>query len=98
MQRVGSTDELRRLLDSTDFDCGCPTASSSIAVDDRLHIAKSLAIHFVVYSHKAELDDIIRGFRILNFESLVNTHGELIKPLFVSTDRPTLTASSFLGL
>lgn len=97
------TETLRRLLDSPDFlfrfDCGCPMASSSLTLDDRGSLIKSIAMHFIIYSQKAELDDIKHGLDdVLNFGDLIRSHPTLFKPLFVASGRTVLHADSFLTL
>lgn len=57
-----------------------------------------MAMHYVVYSQKAELDQIKEGFNVLEFNTLIKSHPHQLKPLFVADGQPKLTASSLLKL
>ena len=47
--------------------------SQSITIDDKETIARSIAMNLVVYSQKAELDEIRGGFDCLKFSGLVQS-------------------------
>ena len=72
--------------------------SQSVSIDDKEIIARSIAMNFVVYGRKAELDEIKSGFQCLNFSGLVNSHTNLLKPLFMAGGRKKLTVASFSDL
>ena len=56
-------------------------------------------MYFIIYSQKAELDDIKHGLEdVLHFGDIIKSHPALLKPLFVSSGRVKLTVSSFLSL
>ena len=103
IEECEDTADLRKLLDSPDFlfrfECGCPMPTASITIDDCDTLVKSISLHFIVYSQKAELDDIKRGLDfVLEFGQLTRAHPMLFKPLFVASGQPTLRADSFLSL
>ena len=58
------------LLDSPGFLMPSQTAS----IDDKGTVARSITMNFVVYTQKAELDEIKSGFQCLNFSGLVKSH------------------------
>ncbi len=57
-----------------------------------------IAMHFMIYSQKAELDQIREGFNLLNFDSVVKLHYYLLRPLFIRTGRPNVTAQDVLQM
>ena len=57
-----------------------------------------MAMYYVVYSQKAELDQIKEGFNVLQFNTLIKSHPDQLKSLFVADGQPKLTASSLLNL
>ena len=74
-------------------------ASSSLTLADRNSLIKAISMHFVIYSQKAELDDIKHGLEdVLHFGDIMHSHPTLLKPLFVSSGRSKLSANSFLSL
>ena len=94
------TGSLRRLLDSPEFlfrfECGCPMASSSLTIDDRDTL---VALHFVVYAHNAELDDIKHGLDyVLDFGKVTGTYLMLFKTLFLMSGYTKLRPDSFPSL
>ena len=103
IQECCDIESLCNLLDSPEFlfrfECGCPMASSSLTIDDRYTLVKSIALHFVVYAQKAELDDIKRGLDyVLDFGKLTGTYPMLFRPLFFMSGYTKLRADSFLSL
>ena len=56
---AGSTEELRALLDSEEFEfrfeVGMATPTSSIPISDKKELGMSMTMQFVVYKTKAEL-------------------------------------------
>ena len=72
--------------------------SQSVSIDDKEALAKSLAMNFVIYSQKAELDQIRDGFDCLNFSGLVRVHPSLLQPLFVGSGWQSPTAAMLLDL
>ena len=68
-------------------------------MEDRAKLIRCIAMHFVVYSQKAEFDDIRQGLEdVLKFGSIIGKHAELLLPLFVSSGRAKLNATSFFSL
>ena len=92
--KIVMTESFRMLLDSPGFLIASQTAS----IDDKGTVARSIAMNFVVYTQKAELDEIKSGFQCLNFSGLVKSHPNLLKPLFVAGGRKKLTAASLNSL
>ena len=68
--------------------------SQSVSIDDK----EALAMNFVIYSQKAELDQIRDGFDCLNFSGLVRVHPSLLQPLFVTSGQQRPTAAMLLDL
>lgn len=117
LERSESTESLRKLIDSPEFlfrfDCGLCMPSSSISMDDRESIVRCIAMHHVIYSQKAELDQIREGFQVqanhqpfahefklfwaIRLFSLISC-SRILKPLFVEAGRVKLTCSSVLEL
>ena len=74
-------------------------ASLSLTLEDRDALIRSIGLHFIIYSQKAELDDIKRGLdSVLEFGKLIRTHPMLFKPLFVASGQSKLRADFFLSL
>ena len=102
-EECSSTETLSQTLDSPAFlfrfECGCPMPSQSVTLSDCDALVKSIALHFIIYSQKAELDDIGSGLDdVLEFGQLIRTHPTLFKPLFVASGRTKLHADIFLSL
>ena len=80
-----TTDALRKLLNSPSlafrFDAGCPRPSSSIDISDKERVARSISLNYVVFSQKAELDEIRSGFDCLKFSELVQPFPSLLKAI-----------------
>lgn len=55
-------------------------------------------MHYMVYSQKAELDQIREGFKILKFDDFVGSNPHLLRPLFLLSGRPKVTAQVLLEL
>ena len=72
--------------------------SQSVSIDDKGALSRSLAMNFVIYSQKAELDQIRDGFDCVNFSGLVKAHPCLLQPLFVASGRQSPTAAMVLDL
>ena len=91
-----STKEMRTLIDSDDFlfrfDAGVTVPSSSLAIEQRDDIIRSLVMHYLVFSCKAELDQLKQGLSELEILKLLHTYPALFKPLFVVCGKPKLTA------
>ena len=102
IEEAESTETLQKLMNSPEFafrfECGYPKPTTCITIDDRDSIARYLAMHHVVYSQKAELDQIKLGLEVLHVIELVNKYPTLMKPFFVSTGRAELTTEMMLSL
>lgn len=73
--------------------------SSSVSLTDKENLLKAISMHFIVYSQKAELDDIKAGLGyVLGFGGLARQYPKLFKPLFVASGQVKLHARSFLQL
>lgn len=73
--------------------------SSSLTIDDRDALVRSIALNFIIYSQKEELDDIKRGLDyVLEFGELTRAHPKLFKPVFVVSGQTKLRADSFLSI
>ena len=86
---------MKRLLDSKEFefrfDAGLSFPSNSVKIENVDDIVRSLAMHFLVYSCKAELDQLKAGVSELGILSLIHSYPKLFKPLFTVTGKPQLT-------
>ena len=60
-----TTEDLRALLDSEEFefrfDAGITVSSSSFTVDDCKRVGMALAMHFLIYNTKSEIDQLTEG-------------------------------------
>ena len=57
-------------------------SSSSVTLVNRDFLLNAIALHFTIYSQKAELDDIKRGMDdVLGVSPLARSHATLFKPL-----------------
>ena len=72
-------------------------ASTSVIVNDIDNLIKCIPMHFIIYSQKAELDDIKHGLEVLQFADLIRSHPALIKRLFVESGHTKFSADSFLS-
>ena len=97
-----STEELRALLDSDDFtfrfDAGVCMPSSSVTLKNKGEVAKSIAMHFTVLAIKAELDQLKKGLQCLRFLEVMHSYPTLLKPLFLNSGKPSITADYILQL
>lgn len=97
-----STEELRALLDGDDFDfrfqAGCTMPSAALTIEDNLTLANSLALHYVIYSKKAALDQLVSGLQSLGCLRLMRKHEDIIKPLFISSGRTQMKATEMINL
>lgn len=97
-----STEELRCLLDSEEFefrfDAGLAMPTSSISISDKKQIAMSMAMHFLVYKTKAEMDQLREGLKSLGILDLMHRYPTQMKPLFLATGKPVLSASLVLAM
>lgn len=80
------------------FDAGVSMPSSSIAIDNKEDVALSLAKHYLIYTCKAELDQLKEGLSRMGVIDLVNRYPLLMKPLFLSSGKPKLTPTALLNL
>ena len=71
-------EELRDIIDSDEFDfrfeCGFCQPSKSMTLHDRQRIISCIALHFLCYSCKAELDEFRVGLSKLGFIDLLRDH------------------------
>ena len=72
-------------------------ASTSVIVNDIDNLIKCIAMHFIIHSQKAELDDIKHGLEVLQFGDLIHSHPALIKRLFIESGHTKFSADSFLS-
>ena len=97
-----STEEFRALLDSDDFtfpfDAGVCMPSSSVTLKNKREVAKSIAMHFAVFAIKAELDQLKKGLQCLRLLEVMHTYPTLLKPLFLNSGEPSITADYILQL
>ncbi len=96
-----TAEDLQALLDSDEysfrFDIGVSIPSSTALVNKE-GIALSIAMHYLVYRCKAELDQIKDGLRSLEILDLMAQHPTLMRPLFLESGKPKLSAESFLQI
>ena len=89
---------MRKVLDSEEFqfrfDAGLAVPSSSLEIGQISDIVHSLVMHYLVFSCKAELDQLKQGLAELGVLQVMHTHPALFKPLFLAEGRPKLTADS----
>ncbi len=97
-----SNDEIRTLVDSEEFafrfDAGVTMPSTSVTLENKEEVAGALAMHYLVYSCKGELDQFKQGLSCLGMLELARRHPQLMRPLFLSSGKVKLTASKFLNL
>ena len=66
-----------------------------MSIDDQANIAITLAMHYLIFMRKSELDQLGEGLKSLGMLHLFSNHRELMKPL-LSTGKPKVTASLML--
>ena len=68
-------DEIKLLLESDDYDFCYVRISSgpSVTLAERYQIVQSLATHYTVISVKAQLDQIVKGLKVLGVYDLIKT-------------------------
>ena len=97
-----STEEFRQLLNSDQlsfrFDGGVSIPSTSVSIEDKEKIAIALAKNFVIYSCKAELDQLKDGLSHLGVLNIFQDHPKLMKPLLLSSGKRSLNSSQVLDL
>ena len=102
LQKCTTTEDLRRFLDSQEFsfrfDAGLCMPSSSITIEQKDEIARSLVTHFVVHTCKAELDQLKEGLVELDVLSLFVRHRESFRSLLVASGRSSLSPQALLDL
>ena len=102
IEEDASTEALQKLMNSPEFafrfEYGYPKPTTCITYDDRDSNARCLAMYHVIYSQKAELDQIKLSLEVLHVIELVNKYPTLMNPFFASTGRAELTTEMMLSL
>ena len=97
-----TTEELKVLLDSEEFefrfDAGVTTPSAALTLQDQKQVAISMAMHFLVYTTKAELDQLKDGLGHLGVLDLMHTFPSQMKPLFLASGKPKVSALSLIAM
>ena len=93
---------MRQLLDSDElsfrFDAGVSIPSTAVSVENKEEIAAALAKNFVIYSCKAELDQLREGLGHLKVLQMLKDNRQLMKPLLLSSGKRNLKVTQFLSL
>ena len=71
--------------------------SSLVTVQDQRQIALSLEMHYLIYTSKAELDQLKEGLGYLGIYSLMCCNRSAMKPLFLESGRPKVTPTPLLA-
>ena len=79
------------------FDAGVSSLSNTVSINDKESIATSLAMHFVLYVSKAELDELKEGMSLLGVLELLQNNMVVMRTLFTPQNCP-LTASTMFDL
>lgn len=74
------------------------TPTSFISIEDKKEVAMSLAMHFLVYKTKAGLDQLKEGLGNLGILRLIHQYHNQLKPLFLATGKPKVSASAVLSM
>ena len=71
--------------------------SISIMVHEKKQIALSLAMHYLIYISKAELDQLKEGLDYLGVRNVMCCNRLIMKPLLLESGKPKLTATTLLA-
>ena len=66
--------------------------SISIVIEQKDEIVRSLIMHYLVFTCKAELDQLKQGLSELGVLHLLHSYPALLRPLFAASHKPKLTA------
>ena len=97
LQSARTVEQLRGLLSSEDYDfryaLGIAQPINTIRIDDVEKIVSVIAKHYAILNVKAELDQILCGMSTtFKFLELVRENPKSLRPLFIYSDPPPLTA------
>lgn len=96
LSKCETSSEIHQLLDSEEFqfrfDAGVTVPSASIGIEQKDEIVHSLVMHYLVYTCKAELDQLTQGLSELGVLRLLHSYPTLFRPLFTASHKPKLTA------
>ena len=96
LQRVSTSEELRELLDSDEYDfrytCGIAQPTSTLELKDRDRIVASFAIHFPLMCCMTELIQLKEGLGALKVLQLLQGNPHVTCSLLVFSPPKSLTA------
>ena len=81
-----STQELRALLDSQEFDfrfqCGVSEPAASLTLEDKERLVDAFCLHYCVFSTVAELEQLKQGLMVQKFSTLMERHPDVVREAF----------------
>ncbi len=102
LQNCATVDEVRKLLDGDKmafrFSIGVSMPSSSVTLNNREAIIRSVATHYSVLSVKAELDQFLDGFKAMGVLDLFRSKPNQMRPLLISEPHVNLTSDYMINL
>ncbi len=102
LQKVSTTEGLRDLLDSDEFDfrydCGITQPSSRLEIKDRDRIVTSFVMHYAIMYCMTELIQLKEGLGSLKVLNLLHANPRVTRPLLVFSKGATLTADKLYDM
>lgn len=74
------------------IDAGYTKPLSSITLDDKGEIMRTLMLHFTLFRSKAVLDQLKEGLKALGVLGVMSKYSELLEPLFLAKRLKQLSA------
>lgn len=103
LQKLTVVEDLRSLLmeDGSDliYDSGFSVPISRVSLKDVPTIIEAVCLHTTIFPVKAALDQLVEGLQLFNVISLIKSHPDKIKSLFVHDPRYSqLTVDQMVAL
>lgn len=81
-----STEDLRAMLDSQEFDfrfhCGIGEAAVSLTLEDKAKLVNAFCLHYCIFCTVAELEQLKQGLVVQKFTTLMEKHPDVIRGAF----------------
>ena len=81
-----STEELRAILDSPEFDfrfhCGVGEPAVSLTLEDKSKLVNAFCLHYCIFCTVAELEQLKQGLVVQKFTTLMEKHPDVIRGAF----------------
>jgi len=83
---------LKTMLESPEnsfwHDCGVTQAGFSIKFEDKLRIVSALCRHFTIFAAVAEIEQLLRGLKTLDFANLMYSYPSVMRTVFEKDKQP----------